>query len=84
MSRSSLVGEPGYISNKFGSLERINSIRETNESLDSWSSCKLLRPSRLLEFHESKLPFASRLKFIRSKLSNSSALVPGVALSELR
>ena len=75
-------------SEKFESLERINSMHETNGSLDSWYSCKRLVPSRsqrlvlsrLHEFHESKLPFVSRIEFIRSKLSNLSAHVSGVSV----
>ena len=39
---------------------------------------KRLRTSRLHELHESKFPFASRIEFIRSKLSNFSAHVYGV------
>ena len=39
---------------------------------------KRLIPSRLHELQESKFPFVSRIKFIRSKLSNFSAHVYGV------
>ena len=63
---------------KFESFKRINSIRETNGNFDSCNSCKRLVPSRLHELHESKFPFVSRIKFIRSKLSNFSAHVYGV------
>ena len=65
---------------KFESFERINSIRETNGNFDSCNSCKRLGTSRLHELHESKLPFVSRIEFIRSKLSNFSAHVYGVAI----
>ena len=64
---------------KFESFERINSIRETNGNFDSCNSCKRLGTSRLHELHESKFPFVSRIEFIRSKLSNFSAHVYGVA-----
>ena len=50
---------------RFESLERINSIRETNVSLDSRNWCKRLGTSLLHELHESKLPFVSRIEFIR-------------------
>ena len=66
------------MSRKFESLERINSIRETNGNFDSCNSCKRLGTGRLHELHESKLPFVSRIEFIRSKLSNFSAHVYGV------
>ena len=70
------VDDPGYMSRKkFESLERMNSIRETNGSFDS---CKRLVPTRLHELHESKLPFVSRIEFIPSKLSNFSTHVSGV------
>ena len=54
--------DPGYLheQEQIESLERINSICETNESFDSCSSCN---PSRLRELHESKLPFVSPIKF---------------------
>ena len=68
---------PDTRAGKFESLERINSIRETNRSFDSCNSCKRLVPSRLHELHESKLLFVSRIEFIRSKLSNFPAHVPG-------
>ena len=67
---------------KFESFERINSIRETNGNFDSCNSCKRLVPSRLHELHESKFPFVSRIEFIRSKLSNFSAHVYGVAIHD--
>ena len=35
--------------------------------------------SRLHELHESKFPLVSRIEFVGSKLSNSSAHVSGVA-----
>ena len=62
---------------KFESFEWINSIRETNENFDSCNSCKRLGTSRLLELHEWKFSFVSRIEFIRSKLSNFSAHVYG-------
>ena len=43
------------------------------------NSCECLGTSRLHEKHESKFSFVSRIKFIRSKLSNFSAHVYGVA-----
>ena len=39
--------DPGYMSRKFESLERINSIRETNGNFDSCNSCKGLGTNRL-------------------------------------
>ena len=38
----------------------------------------LTRVTHVNELHESKFPFVSRIKFIRSKLSNFSAHVSGV------
>ena len=38
--------DPGYMSRKFESFERINSIRETNGNFDSFNSCKRLGTSR--------------------------------------
>ena len=70
--------DPGYMSRKIESFERINSIRETNGNFDSCNSCKRLGTSRLHELHESKFLFVSRIEFIRSKLSNFSAHVSGV------
>ena len=58
----------GYTSKILESLERINSIRETNGSFDSCNSCKRLVSSRLHELRERKLPFVSRIEFIHSKL----------------
>ena len=52
-------------------------MRETNGNFDSCNSCKRLVPSRLHELLESKFPFATRIEFIRSKLSNFSAHVNG-------
>ena len=69
---------------KFESLERINSIRETNGNFDSCNSCKRLGTSRLHELHESKFSFVSRIEFIRSKLSNFSAHVYGVSANRRR
>ena len=71
---------PDTWADKFESFERINSIRETNESFDSCNSSKRLVPSRLPELSESKFPLVSRIEFIRSKLSNLSAHVSGVGL----
>ena len=59
-------------------------IRETNGNFDSCNSCKRLGTSRLHELHESKFPFVSRIEFIRSKLSNFSAHVYGVAVTHIR
>ena len=53
---------------KIESFEQINSIRVPDESFDSCNSCKRLGTSRLHESHVSKLPFVSRIEFIRSKL----------------
>ena len=72
--------DPVYMSRKFESFERINSIRETNGNFDSRNSCKRLGISRLHELHESKFPFVSRIEFIRSKLSNFSAHVYGATV----
>ena len=66
---------------KFESFERINSIRVTNGNFDSSNSCERLVPSRLHELLKSKCPFVTRIEFIRSKLSNCSARVSGVAVS---
>ena len=66
------------MSRKFESFERTNSIREANGSFDSCNTCKRLVHSRLHELHEFKLPFVSRIEFIRSELSNCSAHVSGV------
>ena len=73
-------GDHIYMSRKFESFKRINSIRETNGNFDSCNSCKRLVPSRLHEPHGSKFPFVSRIEFIRSKLSNFSAHVYGVSV----
>ena len=62
----------------FLSFERINSIRVASGNFDSCISCKRLVPSRLHELHESKFAFVTRIKFIRSKLSNFYAHVSGV------
>ena len=67
------------MSRKIRKFRTINWIRETNENFDSCNSCKRLVPSRLHELHESKFPFVSRIEFIRSKLSNFSAHVYGIA-----
>ena len=58
----------GYMSRQFESFERMNSIRETNANL-THATHKRLGTGRLHHLHESKLPFASRIEFIRSKLS---------------
>ena len=70
--------DPGYMNRKIRSLERINSIRETNASFDPCSSCKRLVSSYLHELHVLKISVVSRIEFIRSKLSNLSAHVSGV------
>ena len=44
------LADPGYMSRKFESFERINSIRETNGNFGSCNSCKRLGTSRLHEF----------------------------------
>ena len=54
-------------------------MRVTNGNFDSCNSCKRLVPSRLHELYESKFPFVTRIEIIRSKLSNFSAHVYGVA-----
>ena len=63
---------------KLECFERINSMRETNGSFYSCKSCKRLGASRFQELHESKLPFVSRIEFIRLKLSKFSVHVSGV------
>ena len=73
-------GDPGYMSRKIESLERINSIRETNGHFYSFNSCKRLVSIRLHELHVSKFPFVSRIEFIRSKLSIFSAHVSEVGV----
>ena len=70
------------MSRKFESFERTNSIREANGSFDSCNTCKRLVHSRLHELHEFKLPFVSRIEFIRSELSNCSALYPGSVIAQ--
>ena len=74
------VSGPGYMSRKFESFERINSIRETNGNFDSCNSCKRLIPSRLDELHESKFVFASLIEFICSKLSDFLLMYPESAI----
>ena len=61
---------PDTRTEKFESLKRINSIRETNGSFRLCNSCKRLVPSRLHKVHESKLAFVTCIEFIRYKLSN--------------
>ena len=75
------VTDYGYTSRKIRSLERINSICQSNESLDlcslnvnCWASC-------LHEQHESTPPFISPIKVIRFLHSNFSAHVSGIAVS---
>ena len=70
------ISDPGYMSRKFESLERVNSIRETNGSFDSCGSCNVLV---LHELQESKLLSVSRTEFIRSNPSNFSAHLSGVS-----
>ena len=70
IARVGTVIDPGYMSRKFESFERIISIRITNGNFDSCNSCKRMVPSRLHELLESKFPFVTRIEFIRSKLSN--------------
>ena len=71
--------DPGYMRRQIQSLERRNTIHETNLSFDSCKSCKRLGTSRLHDLHESKLPFVLRTEFISSKLSNLSVHVSGVS-----
>ena len=56
-------------------------MRSRRRSLDlldpEWAGA-VLGTSRLHELHESKFPFVSRIKFIRSKLSNFSAHASGI------
>ena len=54
-------------------------MQETNRSFDSRNLCKRLVPSRLHKLRQSKLPFVSRIDFIRSKLSIFSAHISGVS-----
>ena len=49
--------DPGYMSRKFESFERINSIRLTNGNFYSCNSCKWLGTTRLHELHESNFRF---------------------------
>ena len=72
---------PNTRAEKFESFERINSIRVTNGNFDSCKSCKRLGTSRLHELHESKFPFVARTEIIRSKLSNFSSHISGVAVN---
>ena len=60
---------------KFESLERMNSICETNGKF----VLTYVTHVNGQGLHESKLPFVSRIAFIRSKLSNFSAQVSGVS-----
>ena len=69
------------MSGKIENLERINSIRETNGRFWSCNSCKRLVTSRLHDLHESKLPFVSRIEFIRSEFLDFSAHVSGFGVS---
>ena len=77
-ARFRLDCHPRYMSRKFESFERINSMRETDRSFDACNRPKRLGTGRLHELHESKHPFVSRIEFIHSKLSNFSAHVSGV------
>ena len=56
-------------------------MRESKRSFDSCNSCNLLCkrlvPSRLHQLNESKLPFVSRIRIIRSKLSVFPLMYPG-------
>ena len=70
---------PDTRAEKFESFERINSMRETNGNFYSCNSCKQLVLSRLHTLYKSKSSFVSRVEFIRSKFSNFSAHVSGVA-----
>ena len=54
----------------------MNLIRETNGNFDPCNSCKRLT-SRLHELYELKIPFASRIEFIRSKLTFFLLMYPG-------
>ena len=69
---------PDTWTEKCEGFERMNSIRVTNGNFDSYNSCKRLVPSRSHELHESKVPFVTRIEFIRSKFSNLSPHVYGV------
>ena len=69
---------PDTRAEKIESYERIISMRATSENFDSCNSCKLLKTSCLHELHESNFSFVSRIEFIHSKLSFSSAHVSGV------
>ena len=75
---------PDTWAEKFESLKRISSIRETISSFDSCNSCERLGTSRHVnklvlsrshELHELKLLLVSLIEFIRSKLFNFSAHV---------
>ena len=57
---------PDTRAENFISLERINSIQETNGNFDTHNSYKRLVSSRLQELHDLKFPFVSRIEFIRS------------------
>ena len=81
-SRNTASMIPDTWAKKIESLERINSIRETNGNFDSCISWKRLGTSRLHELHESKFPFVSRIEFVRPKLSNCSAHVSGATVTD--
>ena len=58
-----------------------NFLKFRTDKFDTCNKRKFRRlvPSRLHKLHESKFPFVTRIEFIRSKLSNFSAHVSGVA-----
>ena len=72
----------GYMSRKIESFERINSMRETNESFDSCKSCKRLVPSRLHELQKNvRLFLASNLSVQNFRIF--SARVSGATVTAL-
>ena len=61
----------------------LNGLTRCEKQTKIWTHTNLrkrLVPIRLRELHESKFSFVLRIEFIRSKLSNFSARVSGVAI----
>ena len=75
-----------YLEWPFPRNRKINSqtkvYKTTSRHVDSFSSCKRLGTSRLHDLHDSKFLCVTRIEFIRSKLSISSAHVSGVCDSK--
>ena len=75
--RAARSATPDTRAENVGSLEWINSIRETNGSFDSCNPTVSRQMKNVNHERESNLPFVSRIEFIRFKLTNFSAHVSG-------